>query len=154
MINKLKLNPNNPRKITKPKFKQLKKNIEKFPKGLELRQIIYDENLIVVGGNQRLKALRELVEESKLKSKPEYFKAASDLTKKERRMFIIIDNVESGTFDDDEIVENWDKQELEEWGLEVKEWDDVGGNEEVDTEKLMDEDKKITCPKCQFEFEE
>ena len=59
-INKLKPNPNNPRTINKSKFEKLKKSITEFPKMLELRPIVVDEAFMVLGGNMRLQALKEL----------------------------------------------------------------------------------------------
>ena len=59
-IKKLKPNPNNPRSINKTKFERLKKSITEFPKMLELRPIVVDENFVVLGGNMRLKALKDL----------------------------------------------------------------------------------------------
>jgi ParB-like chromosome segregation protein Spo0J len=55
-ISQVKSNPNNPRLIKDAKFKKLVKSIQDFPEMLELRPIVVDENMIVLGGNMRLKA--------------------------------------------------------------------------------------------------
>ena len=79
IIDKLKENPDNPRTISKEKFEKLKNNIAKFPKMLELRPIVYNKKNIVLGGNMRLKAIRELLTENKIKLKDSYFKKAESL---------------------------------------------------------------------------
>ena len=58
-ISKVKANPNNPRIIKDDKFDKLVKSIKEFPKMLELRPIVVNEDMIVLGGNMRLKACKE-----------------------------------------------------------------------------------------------
>lgn len=59
-INKVKRNKDNPRIIRDEKYKKLLKSIKDFPEMLEKRPLIVDEDFIVLGGNMRLKALKEL----------------------------------------------------------------------------------------------
>jgi len=59
-LSSLKLNPENPRVVRNENFKKLVESIRTFPKMLELRPIIVDENNIIVGGNQRYRALLDL----------------------------------------------------------------------------------------------
>lgn len=114
----IKPNPNNPRIIKDANFKKLVKSIEEFPKMMALRPIVVDEDGMVLGGNMRLKALQHL----KFKDIPdEWVKRAADLTEDEQRRFIIADNVSGGEWDVDDLSANWDRQELEDWGLEI-EW--------------------------------
>jgi site-specific DNA-methyltransferase (adenine-specific) len=111
----IKPNPNNPRLIKDAKFAKLVKSIKDFPKMMELRPIIIDDNNIVLGGNMRLKALKEL----KYKDIPDtWTKSAKDLTEEETRRFIIADNIGFGEHDWDILANEWDAKELEEWGLE------------------------------------
>ena len=111
----IKPNPNNPRLIKDAKFAKLVKSIKDFPKMMELRPIIIDDNNIVLGGNMRLKALKEL----KYKDIPDtWTKSAKDLTEEEARRFIIADNIGFGEHDWDILANEWDAKELEEWGLE------------------------------------
>jgi len=58
-IKKIKPNINNPRTIHKDKFDKLVKSIKEFPEMLEKRPLVVDENMTVLGGNMRLKALKE-----------------------------------------------------------------------------------------------
>ena len=115
-LSKIKGNPNNPRIIKDDKFKKLVKSISEFPKMLELRPIIVDENFIVQGGNMRLKALQEL----KYKEIPdEWIKQVSDLTEEQKKEFIIKDNVGFGEWDFDDLANNWDVEQITEWGLDI-----------------------------------
>ena len=115
-------NPNNPRLIKDAKFKKLVNSIKDFPKMMELRPIVIDENNIVLGGNMRLKALKEL----KYKDIPDtWVKSAKDLTEEETRRFIIADNIGFGEHDWDILANEWDAKELEEWGLDGFPFEDV-----------------------------
>lgn len=112
----IKPNPNNPRLIKDEKFEKLKKSIQDFPKMMALRPMVLDENNIVLGGNMRLKALKELG----YKEVPdEWVKKATDLSQDEIRRFIIVDNVGFGEHDWDILANEWNAEELKEWGLDV-----------------------------------
>lgn len=112
-ISAIKSNPNNPRIIKDDKFKKLVKSIEEFPKMLELRPIVVNDDMVVLGGNMRLKACKE----AGLKEVPVI--KASELTEDEQRQFIIKDNVGFGEWDWDMLANEWDAEELTEWGLDV-----------------------------------
>ena len=112
-ISKLKLNPNNPRTINKSKFERLKKSITEFPKMLELRPIVVDENFVVLGGNMRLQALKELG------IKETFYIQKDDLTPKEKKQFIIKDNASFGDWDWDALANEWETKELKDWGIDV-----------------------------------
>ena len=58
-ISKVKSNPNNPRLIKDDKFHKLVKSIKEFPEMLKLRPIVVNDDLIVLGGNMRLKACKD-----------------------------------------------------------------------------------------------
>jgi len=106
-------NPNNPRVIKDDKFKKLVKSITDFPQMLELRPIVVNDEMIVLGGNMRLKALEHLgIEET-------YIIKASDLTEKQEQEFIIKDNVGYGEWDWDQLANEWDVEDLDDWGLDL-----------------------------------
>ena len=130
LINEIKPNPNNPRIIKDHKFKQLVKSIQDFPQMLELRPIVIDENNMVLGGNMRLKACIE----AGLKDVP--IKQAKDLTEEQKKEFIVKDNVGYGEWDWDDLANNWDAQELTEWGLDIPNFD-------VDVLEAKDDEFKI-----------
>ena len=112
-ISKVKSNPNNPRLIKDDKFHKLVTSIKEFPKMLEIRPIVVNEDMIVLGGNMRLKACKE----AGLKEVPVI--KASDLTEDEQRQFIIKDNVSGGEWDFEMLANEWDVDELSDWGLDV-----------------------------------
>ncbi|CAB4148721.1 ParB/Sulfiredoxin [uncultured Caudovirales phage] len=116
-INEVKSNPNNPRIIKDDKFKKLVASIKELPQMLELRPIIVNEDMIVLGGNMRLKACKE----AGLKEIP--IIKASELNEEQQRAFIIKDNVGFGEWDWDALANEWDAEQLEEWGLDVPNMD-------------------------------
>jgi hypothetical protein len=128
-ITEVKNNPKNPRLIKDDKFKKLVKSIQEFPQMLELRPIVVDENNIVLGGNMRLKACKEAG------LKEVYIVKAENLTELQKDEFIVKDNVGFGEWDWDMLANEWDVDQLTEWGLDV--WQ---APVEVDYSLLDDED--------------
>jgi site-specific DNA-methyltransferase (adenine-specific) len=112
-LSEVKSNPNNPRIIKDDKFTKLVKSIKEFPKMLEIRPIVVNADMIVLGGNMRLKACKE----AGLKEVPVIF--AHDLTEEEQKQFIIKDNVGFGEWDWDMIANEWDAAEIQDWGLDI-----------------------------------
>jgi DNA modification methylase len=106
-------NPTNPRIIKDDKFKKLTKSIQEFPQMLELRPIVVDSNMVVLGGNMRLKACIA----AGLKEVP--IIVADNLTEQQQAEFIIKDNVGFGEWDWDLLANQWDVEALEDWGLEL-----------------------------------
>jgi len=138
-ITEIKTNPNNPRLIKDEKFAKLVKSIKEFPKMMELRPIIVNAENIILGGNMRFKALKEL---GYTNIPNEWIKRAEELTEDETRRFIIADNVGFGEHDWDVLANEWDVSELEEWGLD-------GFPFQIEEETTEQEDKQIeTCEKC------
>lgn len=128
-------NPNNPRVIKDDKFKKLVKSIQDFPQMLELRPIVVNDDMIVLGGNMRLKALEHLgIEET-------YIIKASDLTDKQEQEFIIKDNVGYGEWDWDQLANEWDVEDLDDWGLDIPGIDDridgIKDGEEIEFEQSV-----------------
>jgi len=110
---KLKPNPDNPRTINKVNYKKLKKSIKDFPKMLELRPIVVDENYVVLGGNMRLQALKDLgIDEV-------FCVQEKNLTEQEKEQFIIKDNVGYGVWDFDMLANQWELDDLDDWGVHI-----------------------------------
>lgn len=109
---KVKNNPNNPRLVKDDKFKKLVKSIQDFPEMLDKRPIIVNEDMIALGGNMRLKACNE----AGLKEVPII---VANWTEEQQRAFIIKDNLGYGEWDWDIIANEWDVEDLSEWGLDV-----------------------------------
>jgi hypothetical protein len=112
-ISEIKPNPNNPRLIKDEKFAKLVNSIKGFPEMLEIRPIVVNSDMIVLGGNMRLKACKE----AGLKEIPVIF--ADDLTEEQQREFIIKDNVGFGEWDWEMIANEWDADQIQDWGLEL-----------------------------------
>lgn len=85
-IEKVKMNPNNPRTIKNDKFRKLVKSIKEFPEMLEVRSIVVDDDMVVLGGNMRLKACKEAG------LKEVYIIKFSDLSEEKKKEFIVKDN--------------------------------------------------------------
>jgi len=118
-INTVKANPNNPRIIKDDKFAKLVKSINEFPQMLKLRPIVVNDDMVVLGGNMRLKACKE----AGLKEIP--IIKASELNEQQQKEFIVKDNVGYGEWDWSDLANNWDSDQLEEWGLDIPGFSDV-----------------------------
>ena len=112
-IKLVKSNTDNPRIIKDDKFKKLVKSIQDFPQMLEIRPIVVDEQMIVLGGNMRLKACQEAG------LKEVFIIKANELTEEQKKEFIIKDNVGFGEWDWDILANEWDVDALAEWGLDL-----------------------------------
>lgn len=122
-ITEIKPNPSNPRVIKDEKYRKLVKSIQDFPEMLELRPIVIDETNTVLGGNMRLKALQELG----YKEVPVV--RAKDLTDEQKKEFIIKDNIGYGEWDWDTLANDWDVAKLDEWGLDIPNFEAVSEEE-------------------------
>ena len=129
---KLKTNPNNPRSIRKDQLEKLVKSLREFPEMLEARPIVVDPDFVVLGGNMRLKAAQE----AGLKEVPVYIASWEEAKHKE---FIIKDNLAFGEWDWDMLANEWDAEELDDWGLDVP-------LEDEPTEGLTDPDDVPEVP--------
>lgn len=112
-ISEVKENPTNPRTIKDYKFAKLVKSIKDFPDMLEKRPIVVDENMIVLGGNMRLKACKEAG------LKEIWIDQAEDWTEEQKKEFTIKDNVGYGEWDWDILGNEWLASDLSDWGLDV-----------------------------------
>lgn len=136
--------PKNPRILKDDKFIKLKKSLEDDPEMLELREVIaYDNNgeLIVICGNMRLKALKELgIKEVPTKILP------TETTVEKLKAYTIKDNVSFGDHDFEMLANEWDVEQLEDWGLDIPTFEtDVDYSEKNKELDLNDfEDQKYT----------
>jgi len=113
-VDKLKPNKANPRKINKEKFKKLVTSIKKFPKMLDIRPIVVDENMTILGGNMRYKACLDIG----IKEVPVI--VVNGLSSDEADQFIIKDNVGYGEWAWETLADEWDVVKLKDWGLDLK----------------------------------
>ena len=132
-ISEVKANPNNPRTIKDEKFKKLVASIKGFPEMLSLRPIVVNDDMVVLGGNMRLKACKE----AGIKEVP--IIKASDLTDEQQKEFIIKDNVGFGDWDWDMLANEWDVEQLQDWGLDVPDFAQTELEAEEDDYEMPDE---------------
>lgn len=111
-ISKIKPNPNNPRLIKDDKFAKLVTSIQEFPEMLNIRPIVVNKDMVILGGNMRFKACKE----AGLKEIPIII---ADLTEEQEREFIIKDNISGGEWDWNLLANEWDADQLTGWGLDV-----------------------------------
>ena len=133
-IAELKVNDTNPRSIDDVKFAKLVKSVREFPKMLEIRPIVIDENNVILGGNMRYKACVE----AGLKEVP--IMLVTDFTDEQKQEFIMKDNIAFGKWDWELVSEQFDAYQLDEWALDL---DPKMFNIEADNE-TMDEAKDTT----------
>lgn len=111
-------NPNNPRIIRDDKFQQLVNSVKEFPEMLEVREIVLDEGMMILGGNMRFKACVEAG------VKKLNVKIVSGLTQEQKDEFIIKDNANYGDWDWDQLANEFSQSNLAHWGLDVWQQDD------------------------------
>jgi hypothetical protein len=115
-LSDLSLNPDNPRDITQENIAKLADSIKKFPKMMRLRPIVTDDSGMTLGGNARLKALEFLGYDE---IPDEWVVKASELTPQEQKRFIIQDNIAFGRWDNDILANDWNIEDLSDWGLDL-----------------------------------
>ena len=117
MIKKVKIaevkpNPNNPRLIKDDKFRKLVKSIQEFPDMLSVRPIVVNKDMVVLGGNMRLKAIKEA-------GYKDIAVEIVDWTEDQQKEFIVKDNASFGEWNWDDLANNWDEEQLVEWGVDT-----------------------------------
>jgi site-specific DNA-methyltransferase (adenine-specific) len=130
-ISEVKPNPKNPRIIKDVKFNKLVTSIKEFPDMLNKRPLIVftdvDGKYVVLGGNMRLKACKEIG----LKEIP--IIVADEWTEEQKNEFLIKDNVGFGEWDWDSLANEWDAEKLTDWGLDLPV--DLSVQEELEAEE-------------------
>lgn len=147
-VNKLTLLENNPRQISKENFEKLKKSIKDNPYYFEARPIICSDRtkkIVILAGNQRYKASKDLG----LKQVPCII--LHNLTEQKEKEIVIRDNVELGDWDYDLLANNWEVEDLQEWGVDVP----VFENENVEELKSQEyKEKFMIIIDCENELEQ
>lgn len=110
-LDEIKVNEHNPRQIKQKEMDKLKKSLKDFPEMMQLRPIVVDEDGVILGGNMRYQALVASGADSADVIQVE------GLTEDQKREFIIKDNVPYGDWDWDALANEWDPDELNDWGL-------------------------------------
>ena len=116
-IGKIKANPNNPRTIKDDKFFKLVQSLKDLPEMAKVRPVVVNQDMVVLGGNMRLKAMKE----AGWKDVPVEI---VDWDEDKQRQFIIKDNVGFGEWDWEMLANQWDAEKLDDWGLDIPAFDD------------------------------
>lgn len=140
-ISEPKPNEHNPRYINKANFKKLVNSLKEFPKMLEVRPLVVDENMIVLGGNMRLKALIEAGFKEVLVHQ------VLDWTDDEKNQFIIKDNSSFGSWDWEILANEWNMQKIVDWGVDLPK-EMFAEDDDPIQQNTQDEIPKEICPTC------
>jgi ParB-like chromosome segregation protein Spo0J len=131
-VSEIKLNPNNPRLIKDDKFTKLVQSIKDFPEMLDIRPIVVNSDMVILGGNMRFKACKE----AGLKEVP--IIVANNLTEEQQREFLIKDNTSGGEWDFEMLANEWDIEQLDAWGLDIPNFDTDSEKEQKDLSSTID----------------
>jgi len=146
-LSEIKPNPDNPRQISKVQVNRLVKSLQEFPEMMQIREIVVDESMIILGGNMRFRALKETgVKEA-------IVKIVTGLTLEQKREFIVKDNAGFGEWDMDALANAWSDLPLTEWGLDLSEdWMEPipDDNKPIDEAGMSETENE--CPKCGFKW--
>lgn len=146
-VSQLKKHPNNPRTITTERFETLVKNIQL--NGYNNRILITKDNL-VLGGNQRLAALKKLkVKEVKV------LVPTVDLTPAEQDRINVTDNINAGDWSWEMLANQFDTADLIEWGMQES-WLGTKTKADKESSEVLESDfsdMQHECPKCGFCFD-
>jgi hypothetical protein len=146
-LSEIKLNPDNPRAITKQDMERLVKSLQDFPEMMELREIVVDENMVIMGGNMRFRALQQIKAENCIA------KIVSGLTDDQKREFVIKDNGAFGRWDMDLLADNWDELPLNDWGVGLPDdWVQPIPDDNKDIDEGAMSETENECPKCGFKW--
>lgn len=115
-LSTLTLNETNPRLLTEGAFEKLKNSITTFERMMSIRPIVVDENNVILGGNQRFRALLALGYND---VPAEWVIRVDDLTEDQKKEFVIKDNVPLGQWDFDMLANEWNIEDLESWGVDL-----------------------------------
>lgn len=109
--------PTNPRFIKDEKFEKLKNSIEQDPEMLSLREILvfpFDGKYVIIGGNMRYRAALDLgYKELPCKI------IDKDTPVEKLKAYTMKDNIGYGEWDWDLVANEWDAQQIDDWGLDV-----------------------------------
>jgi hypothetical protein len=128
-IGKIKLNPSNPRIIKDDKFQKLVKSIQDFPEMKEVRPIVVNEDMVILGGNMRFRAMQE----AGVKEVPV---VVVDWNEEKQKEFTIKDNLSFGEWDWDALANDWNIEALRDWGVDVPSFNIDLIEPEIDTTRL------------------
>ena len=143
-IDKLVHNDQNPRKINDKQFKELLKSLKSFPEMKLLREIVVDENFLILAGDKRTWALQELGYTDVT------IKQVKGLSESKKREFIVKDNDHSGEWDAEIIANSWEMEDFNQWGIKSFDFGDITDPKEPSTKDSNSQE--VECPGCGMSF--
>ncbi len=161
--------PANPRFITQEDFENLKMRILKMPQYLRHNPLKVEESGVILGGNMRYRALQSLAAENATAKwvdksgqehtytftdeiPDEWVIRLTDYTIEQKRAIVLLDNAQNGQDDYERLANEWEMDELKEWGNGIPtEWDNKSEDIEENTaqEDNFDEEKDYIEVRCQ-----
>ena len=127
--------PKNPRFVKDEKFKKLVKSIEENPEMLGYRELLvypYGGKYVVIGGNMRLRACKQLgYKEIPCKVLPQ------DTTIEQLKAYTIKDNSGFGEWDFDLLANEWDLGDLNEWGVDLP----INTDDDIEVPSVLEKDE-------------
>lgn len=135
-------NERNPRYIKSKKHQELMESLKQFPEMKLLREIVVDEDNLILAGDKRCYALEELGYAEVT------VKQVFNLSQAKKDEFIAKDNIHHGEWDSDKIANEWNAEQLQDWG--VPKFKTSG---ELPGENKSYKHHEVTCPECGHHFE-
>jgi DNA modification methylase len=137
-LSEIKLNPGNPRRLSKQNMERLVKSLQEFPDMMKLREIVVDETMTILGGNMRALALR------KSGAKECTAKIVTGLTPEQKREFIVKDNASFGEWNMEDLANSWADLPLADWGVDLPDdWLGADKGEPADAEPQIDRAEEL-----------
>lgn len=149
-LSSLKPNPDNPRFIRDEKFTKLKEKLKKRPEFLKYLPIIYDEDGMIISGNQRFEVLKAL---GYSEIPEDWTRRADDMTEEKLNELILWSNEHEGEYDFEVLANNFEADVLEEAGIFIPDFNamddpdegsESSGEVEDDNYELQDIDTITT----------
>lgn len=134
-------NERNPRYIKSKKHRELMDSLKEFPEMKLIREIVIDENNLLLAGDKRVYALEELGYADVT------VKQVFNLTEAQKDEFIVKDNIHNGEWDTDVIANHFDPEKLKDWGVPKFKTDPAG------SDGKSYKNHEVTCPECGHHFE-
>jgi ParB-like chromosome segregation protein Spo0J len=131
-INDISPNPSNPRIIKDAKFDALVKSIQEFPDMTMVRPLIINQDNVIIGGNMRYMAMKQLEFTTVPCQKV-------DWDEERQKEFLIKDNLNFGEWNWDDLANDFNQDDLSDWGLELPKMTEVDEESEptIESEKII-----------------
>lgn len=143
--------PANPRILRDERYGQLVESLRKddLTGVLPLKVYKHGSEFVVLGGNMRLKALRELKD---VRYAVSCVLIPEDTPVEILRKIVVLDNSTFGEWDMDALANEWTDEPLKDWGVDVPEAKQDEEKDDLSNEITLEYKVEVTC-KCESEQE-